>query len=73
MLGTKHTIQHLKEEIWQYQSKAHNPGTVLSISEQGLPNKRRKTRKHIFDNQADIPVSKTEWVETLTRIKNEIN
>ena len=54
--------------------KGTQPGTVLSISEQGLPTRGGGRGNIYLTIQADIPsVSKQEWVETLTKLRNEIN
>ena len=75
MLGTKHTITTLEgKNLAISVPKGTQPGTVLSISEQGLPTRGGRRGNIYLTIQADIPsVSKAEWVETLTRIKNEIN
>jgi DnaJ-class molecular chaperone len=75
MLGTKHTITTLEGRNLAISiPKGTQPGTVLSISEQGLPTRGGRRGNIYLTIQADIPsVSKTEWVETLTRIRNEIN
>ena len=75
MLGTKHTITTLEGRNLAISiPKGTQPGTVLSISEQGLPTRGGRRGNIYLTIQADIPsVSKAEWVETLTRIKNEIN
>ena len=75
MLGTKHQIKTLEGRNLAISiPKGTQPGTVLSISEQGLPTRGGRRGNIYLTIQADIPsVSKAEWVETLTRIKNEIN
>jgi len=75
MLGTKQTVKTLEgRNLAITIPKGTQPGTVLSISEQGLPTRGGGRGNIYLTIQADIPsVSKKEWVETLTRIRNEIN
>ena len=73
MLGTKHTITTLEGRNLAISIKGTQSGTVLSISEQGLPTRGGRRGNIYLTIQADIPsVSKTEWVETLTRIKMKL-
>ena len=75
MLGTKQTVKTLEgRNLAITVPKGTQPGTVLSISEQGLPTRGGGRGNIYLTIQADIPsVSKQEWVETLTKLRNEIN
>ena len=75
MIGTKKNIRTLEGRNLAISiPKGTQPGTVLSISEQGLPT-RGGGRGNIYLNiQADIPkVSNEELAEKIKRIRDEIN
>jgi len=75
MIGCKKNIRTLEGRNLAISiPKGTQPGTVLSISEQGLPT-RGGGRGNIYLNiQADIPkVSNQELAEKLKRIRDEIN
>ena len=75
MIGTKKNIRTLEgRNLAITIPKGTQPGTVLSISEQGLPTRGGGRGNIYLTIQADIPkVHKEEIVEQLKRIKDEIN
>ena len=75
MIGTKKNIQTLEgRNLAITIPKGTQPGTVLSISEQGLP-RRGGNRGNIYLTiQADIPkIHREEIIEQLKKIRDEIN
>ena len=75
MIGTKKNIKTLEGRNLAISiPKGTQPGTVLSISEQGLP-RRGGSRGNIYLTiQADVPkIDREELIEKLRKIRDEIN